>query len=463
MTVRVKPAASRSLRASMDSQARSPESRRIPARSRPCARSRLPVSMALRTPWSVSYVSTSRTTLCGIALAYASKASRSESNNITQECACVPRTGIPRSLPASTFEVAAQPPMYAARAALSAPSGPCALRNPNSRTGSPCAARQTRAALVAISVWKLIRLSSGDSRSMQGTIGPETRSSGSCGKTAVPSGTASMSTRGSSSRRWSRNARSNIGSPDSARNCARERTSSSVKLSCRTYSSAGPRPAAMVKPDLKGGRRKTRWKTASRSSTPAFHAAAAMLNWYRSVSSESGCPYSSRSISQRRHAAAWAALGLTITSPLSLSSATRSPCDPAEKPLDVHPPPCRRSVLRQRARHLSRDPLQGERRRHVLGHVLLRALLEADVGQGGADLLQLSARHRERDPGAVGKHRHVLAFRRERGGELFGRGLAGVSPRQRPGEEGRDAQGSAALVAFAPQDYVRARGVLRVD
>jgi len=29
--------------------------------------------------------------------------------------------------------------------------------------------------------------------------------------------------------------------------------SSSVKRSCWTYSSAGPRPAAMVKPDLKGG------------------------------------------------------------------------------------------------------------------------------------------------------------------------------------------------------------------
>ena len=50
MTVFVNPAASSSLRASMESQARSPESRRMPDSSRPCERSHLPVSIALRTP-----------------------------------------------------------------------------------------------------------------------------------------------------------------------------------------------------------------------------------------------------------------------------------------------------------------------------------------------------------------------------------------------------------------------------
>ena len=221
MTVRVNPAASSSFRASMDSQARSPESRRMPESSRPWARSHLPVSMALRTPCSVSYVSTSNTTLWGMARAYASKASRSESNSITQEWACVPRTGMPRSLPASTSDVAAQPPMYAARAALTAPSIPWARRSPNSSTGSPCAAMQTRAAFVAISVWKLIRSRSGVSSSMQGTTGPDTRNSGSCGNTAVPSGTASTSTRKSSARRCSRKAGSNSASPESARSSRR--------------------------------------------------------------------------------------------------------------------------------------------------------------------------------------------------------------------------------------------------
>ena len=124
----------------------------------------------------------------------ASKASRSSSKSITQLWAWVPRTGMPRSRPASTLEVAAQPPMYAARAADTLPSGPWARRSPNSSTGSSAAARQMRAALVAIKVWKLSRLRKALSSIMQGMAGPVTRSSGSCGKTTVPSGTASTST-----------------------------------------------------------------------------------------------------------------------------------------------------------------------------------------------------------------------------------------------------------------------------
>ena len=50
---------------------------------------------------------------------------------MTQLCAWVPRTGMPYSLPASTFDVAAQPPMYAARDAHSPPSMPCARRRPS--------------------------------------------------------------------------------------------------------------------------------------------------------------------------------------------------------------------------------------------------------------------------------------------------------------------------------------------
>ena len=48
----------------------------------------------------------------------------------------VPRTGMPKSFPASVFEVAAAPPMYAARDADSAPSTPWARRSPNSMTAA---------------------------------------------------------------------------------------------------------------------------------------------------------------------------------------------------------------------------------------------------------------------------------------------------------------------------------------
>ena len=53
--------------------------------------------------------------LFGCARAYASKASSSLSNAITQLCAWVPFTGSPSSCPASTLEVPAQPPTQAAR------------------------------------------------------------------------------------------------------------------------------------------------------------------------------------------------------------------------------------------------------------------------------------------------------------------------------------------------------------
>ena len=46
---------------------------------------------------------------------------------------------------------------------------------------------------MAISVWKLMRFSSAVSSSWHCSSGPRTRSSGSCGKTTVPSGMASTS------------------------------------------------------------------------------------------------------------------------------------------------------------------------------------------------------------------------------------------------------------------------------
>ena len=208
-----KPPASSDLRASADSQARSPESRRTPSISCPRSRSSFPTCMACRTPSRESYVSARRTTLLGSASAYARKAASSSSNAITQLCPCVPLTGIPNSRPARTLEVAAQPPIHAARLAESAPSNPCARRSPNSSTGSPRAAITTRAALVATSDWKLIALSTADSTSWHCRMGPATRSIGSSGNTTVPSGTASTSQEKRSAPRCSRKPGSKSGAP----------------------------------------------------------------------------------------------------------------------------------------------------------------------------------------------------------------------------------------------------------
>ena len=89
------PASSRSRRDSMESQARSPESSLIPAISCPFSRSHFAASMAFFTPSSVSYVSTRKTQLFGIAFAYERNDSSSSSKDITQLWACVPLTGIP--------------------------------------------------------------------------------------------------------------------------------------------------------------------------------------------------------------------------------------------------------------------------------------------------------------------------------------------------------------------------------
>ena len=124
----------------------------MPASFWPRSRIRSPVAIAFAMPSSVSKVSTSSTALPGMTSAQASNASCSLANDRTQEWACVPRTGIPNRRPASTFEVALQPPRYAARDAVSPPSGPCARRRPNSMTVAPPAASTTCAALVAASV-----------------------------------------------------------------------------------------------------------------------------------------------------------------------------------------------------------------------------------------------------------------------------------------------------------------------
>jgi hypothetical protein len=108
---------------------------------------------------------------------------------------------MPKIFPASTLLVAAHPPMKDARVADIAPSIPCARRSPNSKTSSPLAASQTRAALVATKVAKFSMFSNAVSTICAWSSGPFTRTSGSLAKTAVPSGIASTSSVNRSRRR----------------------------------------------------------------------------------------------------------------------------------------------------------------------------------------------------------------------------------------------------------------------
>ena len=121
---------------------------------------------------------------------YCSKASRSVAAASTQECAIVPDSGMPNRCPASTNDVALQPAMWAARAASSAASSPCARRAPNSITGFPAAACTDRTPLLAIDVWKLTMARSAVSTSCAWASGAVTRRTGSFGKNGVPSAIA---------------------------------------------------------------------------------------------------------------------------------------------------------------------------------------------------------------------------------------------------------------------------------
>src|SRR5262249_24513597 len=102
--------------------------------------------------------------LLGRHSAYVLKASNSSSKTMIQLCEWVPLTGIPRSLPARRLEVESHPPIKADLLAVREPSIPWARRSPNSMTVSTFAARQTRAALVAIRLEKLIRFRRGLSK-----------------------------------------------------------------------------------------------------------------------------------------------------------------------------------------------------------------------------------------------------------------------------------------------------------
>ena len=108
-----------------------------------------------------------------------------------------------------------QPPTTAARLAQSDPPAPWARLRPNSATGV-CAAKHTRAAFVAMSVWKFMQLSSAVSSSWHCMIGPVTRTMGSMGKTIVPSRTASISTESLIVLKYARKRASKSGPPAGA-------------------------------------------------------------------------------------------------------------------------------------------------------------------------------------------------------------------------------------------------------
>ena len=95
-----------------------------------------------------------------IAAICARKASSSESCSSVNAWAAVPIVGTPQRRPASRFEVAANPAMYAAREAETAARS-CARREPISDTGRPAAACTIRAAAVAtaLSAFSTLRIS----------------------------------------------------------------------------------------------------------------------------------------------------------------------------------------------------------------------------------------------------------------------------------------------------------------
>src|SRR5437762_2519563 len=204
------------------------------------------------------------------------------------------------------------------------------------------------------------------------------------------------------------------------------------------YSSAVPSPAAMVNPEANGGRRNRRWNTVSPSCPPAFPAAAAMLSWYRSVSSVSGCPYSPPSIDQRLHAAAWAALGLTITSPESLSSATRSPCETDSK--------------------MSRTP-------QTTGiPSAVKSAPPVESSRGVAHTAPVAPEDQARRARGPGKCTETISSPlRTRWGSIPERRRAGSAARQRAREQRGDAERASAPVSLAAHDHVRAGRVLRID
>ncbi len=103
---------------------------------------------------------------------------------MTRECAIVPLTSIPKSLPAITFDVPLNPPKCEYLDADNPPSGPCARRKPNSnRDLSGPAAKRILIAFVAMSEGKLTKFNNVVSNNCVIAKGPSIRSNGCLGNT----------------------------------------------------------------------------------------------------------------------------------------------------------------------------------------------------------------------------------------------------------------------------------------
>ena len=167
-----------------------------------------------------------------------------------------------------------QPPTKAARLAARPPSIPCARRRPNSSTGSPRAARQTRAALVATSVWKFTTARSAVSSEHAGDDGARDAHERLVREDDRPLRHrvhVDVHARGGGGPRGSRGSKS--GSPSAPRCSPRNARSSSPKRQCSTRSIAVLEPRRDGEAALEGilpeGERRTRPRGARRRpSTP---------------------------------------------------------------------------------------------------------------------------------------------------------------------------------------------------
>ena len=180
----------------------------------------------------------------------------------THECAMVPLAGTPYSSSASVHAVPTHPPMYAARAPITAASFPCARLEPNSATARPSAARTILFALVAIRDWWLMVSSRRVSIICACAAGALTVTIGSPGKIGVPSGTAYTSPVNLKSLRYRRK-------PSPKTPFERKYSMSpSSKRMCSMFSIICSTPAMMANPPPSGTERKNMSKTASLPSMP---------------------------------------------------------------------------------------------------------------------------------------------------------------------------------------------------
>jgi hypothetical protein len=214
-------------------------------------------SIAVRTPFSVSYVSTRNVVRSGKSCANARKASASDGNDSMYECAIVPAACRPKRRAASTLLVAAKPTIAVVRATAIAASAPCVRRNAKSTICRSRAAIRHRAAFDAIVVWNVTMFSRYVSTSCAIAIGAVISINGSSANTMRPSGIAHTSPSNRSLRNRS------IASGGNARPSRRYARSSSSNANPSRKSRHGSRPAATRNPRFSGRFRTNRLNVAS--------------------------------------------------------------------------------------------------------------------------------------------------------------------------------------------------------